>query len=95
MTWTTCALRTSELISRWDTVANPLVAAVPGVLQVTQNGMFGTMIVVGDIREELVGTGAQIVKQQRASLTEIVLAYASPDQGNADWVTIGVRDAVA
>lgn len=80
---------------RWDGDASPLLGAVPGVLSVTRNGMFGTMIVVGNIHGEIVAAGASIVKQQPASLKEIVLAYGAPDRGNADWVTLGMRDAVA
>jgi ABC-2 type transport system ATP-binding protein len=79
---------------RWSE-SGALVGAIPGVLSASQNGWFGTLIVVGDISESLRAIGATIVKQQPASLKEIVLAYAGPDVGNATWITQGMANVAA
>jgi ABC-2 type transport system ATP-binding protein len=80
---------------RWPDAAGAMMGAVPGVISVSRNGIFGTLIVAGDVAEPLRVVGASIVKQERATLKEIVLAYAAPDVGNTEWVMQGMRDAVA
>ncbi len=68
------------------------IAAVSGAVSLTRAGAFGSLIVCGNIDDALRTLGPMAVRHQGASLKEIVLAYAAPDVGNANWVlTGGVR----
>ena len=71
------------------------LAAVPGAVRMTRAGAFGTLIVHGNVDDAMYALGPMAVRHQIASLKEIVLAYAAPDVGNADWVLSGGRRYVA
>ena len=80
---------------RWASQSGAVAGAIPGVVGMTRNGEFGTLIVAEDIGDSLRSLGGNIVKEQPASLKEIVLAYAAPDVGNVSWVLQGGSNGLA